>query len=176
MVWSFHKSGLFSRRGQKTNIRSGKDFPAKRILRLAFNTFIIAAIISAICGCQSGLPNGQSKMLVNYQRSGGFAGFNDRLMINDDGHCTLQRENSEWEFNLPPDDLQHLCQLFQEADFFNLNSQYLPDDTGADFFEYTITYRISNKEHTVSTRDGAVPAALVPVLSELNRIVADNAR
>lgn len=115
-------------------------------------------------------------MLVNYQRSGGIAGFNDRLVINDDGHCTLQRKNLEWQFNLPPDDLQNLRQLFQEADFFNLNSEYLPADIGADRFEYTITYRISDKEHTVRTMDGSVPQALTPVLSQLNRIVTDNAK
>jgi len=114
------------------------------------------------------------EMSVYYQRDGGIAGLNDRLTIDDNGHCTLQTKNSALEFNLTPDDWQHLRQLFQEADFFSLHNEYLPNYIGADRIEYTITCRISDKEHTVRTMDGAIPDALTPVLSQLGRIISDN--
>jgi len=114
------------------------------------------------------------EMSVYYQRDGGIAGLNDRLTIDDNGHCTLQTKNSESEFNLTLDDWQQLRRLFQEADFFSLHSEYLPDNIGADRIEYTVTCRISDKEHTVRTMDGAIPEALAPVLSQLGRIISDN--
>jgi hypothetical protein len=150
------------------NISSGKGFPAKRILFFTFNIFATAIIISTIFSC---MPN---TTLVTYQRTGGIAGFNDRLVIDENGHCLLQRKSTTTEFDLASEDSTRLRQLFKEADFFNLNSQYLPENIGADRFEYIITYRIADREHTVRTMDGAVPAALEPVLSQLNQIISDN--
>jgi hypothetical protein len=115
-------------------------------------------------------------VLVDYQRSGGFAGFTDHLVIDNEGHSTLQRKNGAFEFNLSAADLQQLRELFQQADFFNLADEYLPDNTGADLFTYIISYGVSGREHTVRTMDTAVPSALMPVIIQLDKIVSDNSK
>jgi hypothetical protein len=114
--------------------------------------------------------------MVSYQRSGGIAGLVDHLTIDNNGHCVLQEKTIRREFDLSPDDLTHLRQLFEEANFFTLNSEYLPADIGADRIEYIVTYRIPDEEHTVRTMDGAVPVVLAPILSQLNRIISDNTK
>jgi len=140
-----------------------------------FKFISICLLVSAgMAGCRGELPNSEGETLVSYHRSGGVAGLVDHLVIDDNGHCILQRKTLKWEFNLAPDDLEHLRQVFEEANFFTLDSQYLPANIGADRIEYVITYRTLGKEHTVLTMDGAIPDALGPILSQLDRIISDN--
>lgn len=115
-----------------------------------------------------------SNIMLSYHRSGGIAGLDDQLVIDDGGHCELQREHTKGEFTLEPNRLKHLIYLLDDADFFSLNDKYLPADTGADFFEYVISYKAEGKEHTVYTMDGAVPDALQPILDELAQIISSN--
>lgn len=147
------------------SISSGKYLAGKRTLLIPFQILAVAIILSAMSGCSP-----RAVPLIDYQRTGGIAGFNDHLIIYSDGHCQLQRKNLTTEFDLAPEDVSQLRQLFQNADFVNLNSEYLPDNIGADRFEYTVTYG----KHTVRTMDGTVPAALEPVLSRLDEIISSN--
>jgi hypothetical protein len=160
------------------SIEYGVDTTWKLILALAVCLLATAVLLLTPSACSnqpSDQPSDQNdKPSVDYYRSGGFAGLTDRLIIDNNGHCTLQRKNGRFEFNLPAADFQHLRELFQQADFFNLAGEYLPEKSGADLFTYIITYRSSGSEHTVRTIDGTVPAALMPVIIQLNSIVSNN--
>ena len=117
----------------------------------------------------------ESSILVVYQRSGGLAGLRDYLTIYSNGYCELQRKGVELEFTLQPSEMTHLENLMEEADFVGLKDSYLPTNTGADFFEYVVSYQSgAGKMHTVRAISGAVPDALRPILTELNQIISSH--
>jgi hypothetical protein len=100
----------------------------------------------------------------------------DHISLDENGSCVLERRNIKREFELTPEALEQLHQIFEEADFFALDKEYLPANIGADRIEYIITYQAAGKKHTVRCMDGTVPAALSPVLSSLDQIIADNSQ
>lgn len=107
-------------------------------------------------------------VLIEYHRSGGFAGLDERLAVTPDGKATLTRGGRTLTFDLTPEALRDLQRIFEEAAFPTLRSRYLPDRKGNDLFEYVITCR----GHTVRTMDTAVPESLQPVIQALNQLVA----
>lgn len=115
-----------------------------------------------------------SNTMLSYHRSGGIAGFDDHLVIDDGGHCEIQRKQTKGEFTLEPNQLEHLISLLDEADFFSLNDTYLPTEAGADLIEYVITYDEEGEKQTVYTMDGAIPDVLQPILDELAQIISSN--
>ncbi len=155
------------------NIESGGCVTWMRILSFAM---CLPAMLFTVSACSNQPSDQNDTVAVDYYRSGGFAGLTDHLIIDNDGHCSLQRKNDRFEFDLLPADFQHLRELFRQADFFTLAAEYLPQKPGADMFTYIITYRNSGMEHMVRTMDGSVPAALMPVITQLNSIVSDNTK
>lgn len=113
-----------------------------------------------------------SETWVEYRRSGGFAGLDDRLVIKESGEATLTRKSQHSEFTLNGDTMKRLQALFEGANFSQLRREYLPSQLGPDLFEYTVTY----KGYTVRTMDGAVPPQLQPILEALNQIVEGQGR
>ena len=128
--------------------------------------FIIVIVILAgwLASCMGTTSSG---ILVEYRRSGGFAGLDDRLIIQVNGQATLTRKAEHYEFVLDRDTMNQLQALFDDAEFSKLRREYLPSRQGSDLFEYVVTY----KGHTVQTMDTAVPEALWPVLELLNQII-----
>ena len=143
---------------------------------------VLAAVLllSLVVGCTRSseptpVPPSESSVLVVYQRSGGLAGLRDYLTIYSNGYCELQRKGVELEFTLQPSEVAHLKNLMEEANFVGLKDSYLPTNTGADFFEYVVSYQPgTGKMHTVRVISGAVPDALQPILKELNQIISSN--
>jgi len=107
------------------------------------------------------------EMLVEYRRSGGFAGVDDHLVIQENGQATLTRSAQQYQFVLDRDTMNELETFLDNAEFSKLHGQYLPPRRGSDLFEYVIACR----GHTVRTVDTAVPEALQPVLELLNHII-----
>ncbi len=132
------------------------------------NKILTVLIATLVMGVMAGCGVGSAPaVLIEYRRSGGFAGFNDHLVIDTSGHARLTRQTEETEFTLDIDQLNLLESLFDAADFASLDGEYLPDNPGADLFEYEVGYR----GQVVRTADGAVPPALEPVIEALNNIV-----
>jgi len=119
--------------------------------------------------CQKGRS---SDILTVYERSGGVAGLDDHLEIDESGEAVVTRDSERYAFTLDAERLSRLEERFQDVGFQELRKEYLPDQPGADRFEYVVTY----KGHTVRTVDGAVPESLRPILDSLNRIVEERAR
>lgn len=108
-----------------------------------------------------------SEILIEYRRSGGFAGLSDHLTIYGDGAAKLARKGKDCKLALDPSDVTSLQKLLDDAQFSKLHRTYSPSRQGADFFTYVLTH----KGHTVQAMDTAVPGSLYPVLNFLNQTV-----
>ena len=119
------------------------------------------------------MPTNGNGIMLTYERSGGIAGLRDQLTIYHNVRSELQRNGSKMEFSLDRNELEHLEKLIQQANFLELQDNYLPGNTIPDAFEYVISYQAEDgKKHVVRTRTTAVPKVLEPLLNELNQIVA----
>ena len=147
---------------------------------LKIGRIILVTLVLLVVGCTRSseptpVPPSESSVLVVYQRSGGLAGLRDYLTIYSNGYCELQRKGVELKFTLQPSELAHLKNLMEEANFVGLKDSYLPTNTGADFFEYVVSYQPgTGKMHTVRAISSAIPNALQPILKELNQIISSN--
>ncbi len=129
---------------------------------------LLAIVVAMLTGWLAGCSKASSsETLIEYRRSGGFAGWDDHLVVEKDGEAVLTRKSERFEFTLNSDTTNRLQTLFEEAEFSQLRKEYLPSRQGSDLFEYVVAY----KGHTVRTMDGAVPASLQPILEALNQIV-----
>jgi hypothetical protein len=104
---------------------------------------------------------------IDYQRIGGFAGLNDHLTVDLDGHVRLTRRTGNFEFDLSRDELGAIQAALQTAGWSLLPENSMPLGVPADGFSYTITYQ----GHTVKTADTAIPKQLEPAITSLNRLI-----
>jgi hypothetical protein len=107
-------------------------------------------------------------VFLDYQRTGGIAGVNDRLVIFDNGVSVISSRMINSEVTLNKTELDQISNLLRENKFSSLEGNYTSRRGGADLMQYTLTYR----GKTIRTEDTAVPPALQPVLDEMNRILA----
>ena len=106
-------------------------------------------------------------VVVDYQRYGGIAGFDDRLVIFDNGVGAISRKTASTEITLNQTELERITGIFNEARFSMLQGNYTARRGAADYFRYTISYH----GRTVIAEDSAVPPSLQPVIAEMNRII-----
>jgi hypothetical protein len=132
--------------------------------------FTFMTLLIGVTGCTLPTPVGvaQPGVLIEYHRSGGFAGLNDQLTIMTDGKALLIRNNQRYESVLDPERLQQLQQVLEDAHFSTLEPAYLPQRQGTDLISYEIRYA----GQRLRTADAAVPDALQPVLDLLNETIA----
>jgi len=130
--------------------------------------FLLITIVAILPGWLVGCTKASSaETWIEYRRSGGFAGLDDHLVIEQNWEAILTRRSERYEFALNSATTNRLQTLFENARFSQLRREYLPSYRGSDLFEYAVTYQ----GHTVRTMDGAVPPSLQPVLEVLNHIV-----
>lgn len=141
---------------------------------------LLITIVSLAGGCQAATPAQgatpspvaqPSEVLVEYRRSGGLIGADDRLVIRLNGLTTRATRGGRQEFTLPEATLAQLTAALERADFPALRERYEPKSDGADRFGYTVIYQ----GKTVRATDDAVPATLQPALQLLNGILAQPA-
>jgi hypothetical protein len=116
-------------------------------------------------GC-AGPASQVSAPLIEYRRSGGIQGTDDRLVIKNDGTATLTRNGSSSILTIEAGVLNRLRRSVRGIDFGKL-----PRDSargGGDMFEYVIKYQ----GHTVRGNDATLPPALRPVVEVLDRILS----
>ena len=106
-------------------------------------------------------------VVVDYQRTGGIAGSEDRLVIFDNGVAVISQKTASTEITLNQSDLEQITGIFTEAQFSLLQGNYTARRGAADYFRYTISYH----GKTVIAEDSAIPPSLQPVIAELNRIL-----
>jgi len=129
---------------------------------------LLALVVTMVTGWLIGCGKASSaETLIEYRRSGGFAGLDDYLVVKKSGEAILTRKSERYAFTLDRDVVNGLQTFFEDAEFSQLRKEYLPTRQGSDLFEYVVTY----EGHTVRTLDGAVPPSLQPILEALNQIV-----
>jgi len=108
-------------------------------------------------------------LFVDYQRTGGIAGVNDRLVIFDNGITLVSSRTTSREILLNQSDLEQISTIFDAAQFSILEGNYTSRSGGADLMQYSIRYQ----GRIVNTEDTAVPSPLEPVIKEMNRILSN---
>ena len=111
-------------------------------------------------------------VLIDYERSGGFAGTYSHLVIEDDGTGTLDTEqgpspekNSE-QIDLTDAELDELEDLVSDVDWGDLESEYMRGGV-ADAYMYVLIH----DGVQVTTMDAAIPDELQPLISHLSGII-----
>jgi hypothetical protein len=145
-------------------------------LALLFGCILLLILVS---GCSSPPPaDGDTppapEILVEYRRTGGIAGFDDHLVVFENGQAIYTRRETPGStpagiFYLSDEEMTELRKLLEEADFSGLASEYPAPVPGADYFTYSITY----EGKTVTTETTGVPPALSPVIGELDYLLAE---
>jgi hypothetical protein len=106
-------------------------------------------------------------LFVDYQRTGGIAGVNDRLVIFDNGVTLISSRTTSREILLNQSDLEQISAVFEAGQFPMLEENYTSRRGGADLMQYSINYQ----GKTVNTEDTAIPPSLEPVIKEMDRIL-----
>lgn len=137
---------------------------------VVFGLFMLALLV--VSGCLGSKTPPVSKppapaVLVDYYRSGGFAGFNDRLVIFDNGVAVISGRNVNYEIELNQSVIDRINDIFNESQFSMLEGNYSARHGSADLIKYTISYH----SKTVIAEDSAIPPTLQPVIDELNRVL-----
>jgi hypothetical protein len=109
----------------------------------------LLALVLALAGVTSGTAAVQTRALVSYTQTGGFAGKRAALTIYRDGTA----ESSNGAFRLSARRLLAVESALTRARFATLRREYVPVDPVADGFLDSVTYR----GKTVSVAQGAHP-------------------
>jgi hypothetical protein len=103
--------------------------------------------------------------LVEYHRSGGITGREDRLVVLTDGTARLSRQGAvAADYQVGTDTLTELRAMLQRIDFRSMRDEYLPTRRGADLYEYVVIY----EDRRIRTMDTAVPPELQPLIQLLS--------
>lgn len=114
-------------------------------------------------------------IIVDYRRTGGIAGLNDRLVIQADGNAVLQQKGQpDTDFTVDQQTMDDLEQTLQAAAFDELAGVHEPARAIPDAFHYEVVYAANGGRQTVEATDGAVPNDLAPVLDLLNAIISQH--
>jgi hypothetical protein len=137
---------------------------------LCAGLIILAVILAGCLGEKTRpLPDPETPALfVDYARTGGFAGVNDRLVIFDNGATLVSSRTTSREILLNQSEMAQISEVFNASQFSRLEGNYTSRRGGADLLQYRISYR----GKTVNTEDTAIPPALEPVTEELDRILS----
>lgn len=142
-----------------------------RSWKVLFYLCLITAVL--VSGCTGFKTPSVSRaappaIFVDYQRSGGFAGVSDRVVIFDNGVMLLSDGRSNTESSLNQTQLERIGAVFTTAKFAELEGNYTSGRGGADLFQYSISYH----GKTIRTEDTAIPPPLQPVIDEMDSILA----
>ena len=129
----------------------------------------IKTALLALCviGC-TGTASQVSSPLIDYHRSGGIRGIDDRLVIRDDGTATLSRNGKSSEITVTSDVMDRLRRALGQSQFGGLRSEYEAPRGGADMYDYAITHNV----HTVRAKDASLPEEIHPEITILDSILS----
>jgi len=105
-------------------------------------------------------------VLVDYHRTGGVSGMNDRLVIFTNGVAAISQGSATSELSLNDTDIAFLSVLFNESDFSQLQANYPASQQSPGHIIYTVTYM----GKTVTAQDTDIPPSLETIIDNLNRI------
>lgn len=110
-------------------------------------------------------------ILIDYHRTGGLNGSNDRLVIFTNGVAVVSEGPAQAETTLNSTDLALLSVLFNEADFSQLQANYPAPHESSGLVTYTVTYM----GKTVSAQETDIPPSLETIIDKLDGVLAGTA-
>jgi len=156
--------------------------------------FIIAILISACGGAPASAPSPEptvteplgtptsqptqaacsppTEWKIQYNRSGGFAGFNESLTLDNSGSLTIQSEQ-------PPANEQKTISDAQVEAIADLLVQACPFETDvdkgncADCFLYELNIQMDGRTYSVQASDMSLTEEISPLISELSQLFQD---
>lgn len=136
---------------------------------------VIAAglvVLLALVGCAAS-GNRPGGIIATYEKVGGFAGFNTRLVVRNDGAMTLEdrKAGRTTQATADPASVERLRALAASPDLRSIQSAYSPPPGGADLLTYDITISTDRGSRSVRTTDAAehpqIVTDLIGVLDDL---------
>ena len=153
-----------------------------------FPFLLIGIILSACAGAPVGtqmpeplstptshLQSGCSiptQWVIQFNRSGGFAGFNESLTLDSGGRLTVQIERSATDVRktLSKDQVAAVTGYLAEACPFEMK----PNDAGcADCFLYKLDIQIDGKTYVMLATDVTLSDEVHPLINELSNLLQD---
>lgn len=100
-------------------------------------------------------PQRTATIMLEYYKTGGFAGIEDMLTIHEDGTVYFQRSISgtpehDFKGRLETKQLQEVVALAEQADIFSLQAEYKEESQPFDAFSYQLTYKRASREKTIT--------------------------
>lgn len=105
-------------------------------------------------GSQTRGADGGGKMIIHFERTGGFAGISLRAVIDSD--------------LLEPEEQRTLEEMIESIGFFDLPPELTSSRPGADRFHYALSVQSHGERHTVEMDEEAVPEDMLPFLQQLS--------
>lgn len=101
-----------------------------------------------------------SGIVIEFRRSGGFAGVDEAWTIYSNGRITSsnQGNTNDYAEQVPPEKVEALLGEIEALGFFEMTGNYIPLDTCCDRFTYEVIVHAGEKSHRVSTIDAAPEA------------------
>jgi len=109
---------------------------------------------------------------IQFNRSGGFAGFKQSLTVHSDGSLTIQSEN-------PPANVQKSISKEQVSEITNLLAQACPfkmqpNDVGcADCFIYNLNIQMNGQSYGMLATDVTLTDEVYPLIDMLSQLLQD---
>jgi hypothetical protein len=105
---------------------------------------------------------------VEFRRSGGLGGFNDRAVLYPDGRATVYRGNDRpIEVQVSPEVVAKIRSSLDEAREANLHGDYLPPRPVPDGFQFSI----EASDLSIRTADPAMPQQLRTAVELLSSVI-----
>ena len=129
---------------------------------------VLMTLLLAACMAHISTVSVDPDVLVEYHRSGGFAGLDDQLAIRRNGKAILSTRDQTIDVLLTNEQLVQIEQQLEQADLSQLAGNYEATSPGADQVEYILIY----EGKQVRGLDTTMPEKLYPLLDHLDAIIA----
>ena len=108
---------------------------------------------------------------LEYRREGGFIGYMDRLVLNDQGACALTRRTKSTNCTATPELLRNIQTWMAASQFATLRGDTTPPGC-CDHISYSLRYRAGSSEHSISFADDSTPTGLQELMTALDKFIA----
>ena len=107
---------------------------------------------------------------IQYNRSGGFAGFNESMTLDTDGNLTVQSERppADEQKKISEDQVKAITELLVQACPFEVGST---KGVCADCFIYDLNIQMNGQTYAVQVSDITLTEELQPLISALSQLL-----
>lgn len=134
---------------------------------LLVGVLVLLPLLPSCAKTHDPAPEPATLQRIVYHRTGGIAGFDDRLEIQPDGSAAIAKRGAKpYDLRLTQAQLERLREQF--AGFSTLQSDYPAPPRAADDFKYELTY--GDRRVTASEANADVPQRLRDLWSALDAI------